>query len=307
MTDAQQYIDTMTELLAAPRSLSPQDLTPPGRRVGPNAIEQLYKASAQANAALRLLNQPNQSTVSLLRVRSVDGDTDLDIGTDTVIGVDSTAGPVVVTLPLASTAPADGFLREFYVWHAAGTNLVTIQLSGADTFPPGNTKILLPFAGNVAHLGVVPNQWGSITAQSIYTQIGRTNTWAAVNFGGGGAAVPFDAEYFEVNDEIIEWDPAQPTRLVVKTPGVYEFGYWYSIDSTGGATWNCISFLRKNGVDQLNESRIVTGNFGGEDDGSSVGPVNLQLAANDYIELFLSQTNLTGNLLQATLTAKILL
>jgi len=262
MANAADAISELDTILKTPHALTPRDLAP--TRQNPDSIRQLFRAMSRASQALSLLNQPNQASVSLLRARFSGGDTSIDLNTDTVVGVDTSGGPVTVTCPLSTLVPNDGFLREFYVWHASGSNPLIVELTAPETFPQGHTRVILANPGDVAHLGAITGQWGSIAHEEIYTQVGRTNPWGAANFAGGGA-VPFDLSFFQVNPEVISWDIGTPTRIVIGSSGVYRVGYWFSIDSTGGATWNCTSTIRRNGAALLTETQIITGNFGGED------------------------------------------
>jgi len=233
----------------------------------------------------------------------------LNVNTDCVVAVDTTPGPTVVTVPLASSVPASPYIQEYYIWNFGGGNPLTIQLTGPDTFPQGHTKIELPSIGDVIQIGVVGGGgWGSIGRQEVYIQVGRAAAWVAANFPAPGAPVPFDTLFQEQNDEILDWDVASPTLIQAKVQGLYRVSYWFSIQSLGAPTWNCTAQLRKNGVTPLPESLITTGNFGGEDQGTSIGTVLVPLLAGETLELVLSHSGpLNGQLIDATVSASIII
>ena len=254
-----------------------------------------------------LVSTASEEDVALMKYRSVTRNTTQDLVSDFAIFADTTPGDVTITLPLASTTPNDGYVREFYIHNSGGGNKAIVQLSGSDEFPNGIDHIGLPKANQTVHIGVIPSGWSYISAVDVVLQARRSATWDASNFASA-AAIPFDVTDIEDCEEVLAHDTAvNPTRITAGANGRYRIAGWLGINSTGGFTWTMTGYLRKNGTTTVDGSTVYTGNYGNEDQGVSFGPLYLDLVDGDYIEWVIDHTNLTGRLENATLVAKITL
>lgn len=224
-----------------------------------------------------------------------------------VIIVDTTAGDVEVTLPAADTIPADGLLHRGWVHHIGGGNKCVVVVDGED-FHDGLAKMVIPEGVTTQlggmYMGPSNEGWLRISKISTRLQIRRAATWAAINFAAP-AAIPWDTEDIEDNDSVIEWEGViNPSRVTIKFGGYYDIKFFVNIDSTGGLTWNLAAWLEKNGT-EVAGTRLRTGNYGDEDQSIALPGVEIELAENDYLEVVLDHTLLTGNLCSATMVIQV--
>ena len=219
-------------------------------------------------------------------------------------------GDITITLPEASTTNNNTNLHTYYIYHGGGDNKVNVVCSGTDVFPGGHNKIVLNVPSDYAHIGSINDAgmsyagWANISQTETILQARRT-TWAAANFSTVYTSIPFTATDFMFNDAILEHSTASnPERVVAKIKGVYTIYYNIVIDSTGGGSWAMFSRLLVNGTTEVAGSFNRTANFQNED-----GFLSAQLTAilnpNDYIELQTYHTNLTGQILAATLSMRV--
>lgn len=103
----------------------------------------------------------------------------------------------------------------------------------------------------------------------------------------------FDIVDTWVADETGSW--VSHTRVWVGTPGSYHVSYLIDIDSTGGSTWNATAQVYKNGA-SVESTRIESGNYGNEDQSMALPAVYIELDTDDYLDVRISQNNLTGDL-----------
>lgn len=229
---------------------------------------------------------------NILPTKSITANYTVDPDTDYGLVVAATAADITITLPLYSELVGKPYQILEIIPIVANGYKVRIACGGADTFPFGNTWFDLPAAQKQFSLGLHEHGFNlrrNITLNATYV---RTTAWAASNFSGP-VALPFETEIDNNQPELIEWTTT--SRVTVKSAAVWNIFGGFSINSTGGGTWNAQIELRKNGVYEP-FSRVVTGNYGGEDD-SIFGFMDIDCVANDYLELFIDQTNLTGELL----------
>ncbi len=226
--------------------------------------------------------------------------------TDQVVFVDTTSGDITITLPLSTAYPADGYLYECWIKHGGGSNNVIIQLSGSEVFAQGHDKVVLTNIREVYHCGAMNGGgWSNVTGIHVIEQLGRDASWAASNFTSY-TGIPWDVEDIHDNDSIMDNDigGSNPGRITCKIAGRYRIAYHIEIDSTGGSTWTINSRIRVNGTTTVAGSEVRTGNYGGEDGNLACPCVVYELAANDYVELEVIHSSLTGNIDTATITVE---
>jgi len=219
---------------------------------------------------------------------------------DEVIIVDSTAGNITITIPIRTQLPNDSYIHEYFVYkNSSDSNIITIQLDGTEKFPLGYSKIELFYAEEFIHFGGNYTMgWSKISTIKTALQTYRSTIWAETKFSSN-TPIPFDGTNVLDNDEIFDWNIANPTRLTCKISVRLNLAYVIVINSTGGMTYNVQTKLRKNGVTDIQGSELSSGNYGGEDTSVTLPAIPVKLQTGDYIELITSQTNLTGDLINA--------
>jgi len=260
-----------------------------------------------ANALLfqQLVSFLGGSGAGKTKFRVVNADTTFVIDSDEIIVCDTSLGAIQVNLPLASSIPADGFVRQGFIVNMGGQNPVNVMTTAPETFPRGNTSIRLNQIMEVLHVGGMPapiNGWGNVASVEINDVLRLATPFPAASFAVP-TAVPFDTIVREDDPAILMGDIAiGPTqgRITALVPLEIEVAYFIDINSTGGGTWNATADLRVNGVSAVG-SKLTSGNFGNEDQSTSLPKVPVSLAAGQFIELFIAQTSLTGNLANAGL------
>jgi len=88
------------------------------------------------------------------------------------------------------------------------------------------------------------------------------------------------------------------TRVWIGTTGTYKVNYTIAIDSTGGSTWQAVSYVYKNGI-EVTETQARNTNYGNEDGNLILSSTYIDLVAGDYVDLRIDQNNLTGNLVHS--------
>lgn len=227
--------------------------------------------------------------------------------TTEVIMVDATAGDVTVTLPLKTDIANDGRIHQFRIAKKdTSDNKVIIKTSGTETFPQSITELVLLYAGETATLGgSYDNGWFWLGQMKIVTKVDRENAWDASNFSSL-TAIPFENLLIDDNPDIFSWDSGDPTKITSHIKNRVTLSYSVDIDSTGGSTYNVETYVYKNGV-EVKGSKMRTGNYGGEDSCMSKGSIIVNVDAGDYIELYIVQNNLTGNVEYADIQMETLL
>ena len=220
-----------------------------------------------------------------------------------VITAHTIAGDVTITLPDSDTVPADGKIHEFWITATVGANKAIVKPE-TQVFAGGLSEVHLA-AGDSVQLGVVnlgaTVGWMRISNINAYTQSRRAATWAASNFSSA-AAIPFDTSDLLDNSAAMDWQAGtNPSRITSQIAIRAKASYAISLDSTGGSTWNCEAWIRKNGSVEVPGSRTRTGNYGNEDQSATSLVFPVSMVATDYLELVIEQSSLTGNLVNAVL------
>lgn len=239
----------------------------------------------------------------------VTSDYTLDPENDHVIIVVTIGSNITITLPLASEVPNDGYLHEYYVSFVGGSNNIKVELAGGQKFNTNNTYIELNFKGETVQLGanytnnpLTENGWAKIGEKEIILQARFSGTWDASNFTSF-SAISFNNNDVETQSEILNHNTGtNPSRITVGKSGIFVFSYLVSLLQTGGAaTWDSKARLIKNGTDVIDGSLIeILGNQKGTS--QSVMPkIYIELAENDYIELEIYNSGLSGYLSNAVL------
>jgi hypothetical protein len=215
---------------------------------------------------------------------------------------------IVITIPLSSSMPNDGHIREYIIYHlGSGTGKVTIQASGAEIFENGASSLVLNNKGDSIRFGIgYPNLGQGIALMSaprVTAQARYPGNWASANFVNP-TAVPFDTFDKESDTNVLEWDDVNPSRLKINVTGSVQLSFAIAIDSTGGATYNVQAYLRLNGTTLLPGSNTVTGNYAGEDQSLTIPNLEYKFTAGDYVELIIDHASLTGNANNILLNAK---
>ena len=226
-------------------------------------------------------------------------------GTDNT-GIETTA-ILTFTLPAPSAVPSNNqFCGPFYVGNFGGEHALIVDIASSGKFSDGLASIYLEYDSESAMLGVVNGElsttWMRISNIRDNLQVRRAATWASSNFSSP-TPVPFDTEDHAGNPDVSYWDsPTNPTRVVAPFKSDHVVSGSANIDSTGGTTWTCECWLRKNGTTEIPGSRLRTGNYGNEDQSVTLPPMLVKLAAGDYLEWVFDHASLSGNLHSAMLT-----
>lgn len=136
-----------------------------------------------------------------------------------------------------------------------------------------------------------------------HLQARNTGTIAAASFTTP-LVVDFDATDVETNPAKIEHNNATISRVDIKNSGIAELSFSIAVYSTGGSTYNVTAYLRVNGTTQIAGTYQISGNYGGEDTIISVPSKFYNFTANDYVELVIQNSNLTGSVDNISLTVK---
>jgi len=216
---------------------------------------------------------------------------------------------VTITLFASTLQPNDGNIHRYWVHKLAGASNQPVHIVCADgTFADGLTDLVIVEAGSTVQLGGMYDatnpMWLRISAEHVHAQVRRNATWAAANFAAL-AAVPLDTIDLETNPAVLDVDlVGQPTRVTAKYAKRYTLQYAVFFDSSGGGAWQVESSLRVNGSTTIPGSVMRSGNSGNEDQSVSSICLDYEFAINDYVELMLDHTNLTGNLNGAVLSVQ---
>jgi len=226
-------------------------------------------------------------------------------GTD-LVGIE-TSQDITITLPApeAGLTYNDGVIRGmYYVGKMGAGGTVTIECAGTEgAFMDGLNSIVLTEAMSQCTLAVVhaalASVWMRISAIENTLQVRRAATWAASNFATA-AAIPFDTEDQAGNSDISDWDSGtNPSRVTAKFAHKYTMSGFLSLDYTANAEYGLQAWLAKNGT-EITGTRILTGGYRGST--SITWPeIEIELAVDDYVEIFLVHSNVTGNLAEAAL------
>jgi len=218
--------------------------------------------------------------------------------TPEVIFADSSSGYIEITVPSHSALPDDGKVHCWYIAKSnIGSEVVRVQLTNPNTFPQGHNYIDLIYPGEAVYFGGIKGLgWFSITSLKIVCQANRLTTWNATNFVNP-TAIPFGNAVVNDNQDIIEFNTAFPTRLTVKVKTRVVASYHWTIDSTGGSgRYNIVAYLRKNGNEIIQGSESRAGDGANEDCEGGHANVNIEMNPNDYIEVVIDHSLLTGQL-----------
>jgi len=222
-----------------------------------------------------------------------------------VIVMDTSGGNRTVTLPAASTLPADGRIHRAWIHHTGtGSNTLTVVCNG-ENFQDGlaSLKVLKGKTVQLGGFNAGPGNpgWMRISDMLTTLQVRRAATWASSNFVSPNP-IPWDSQDREDNVAVSEW--VSGSRIYARFPKVFEVSYVFSIDSSGGLPWVVEAWIRKNGTTDILGSYLRTGNYWDEDQSAGMPPLTVQLEANDYLEVFLDHSNLSGSLVEAMLMMK---
>jgi hypothetical protein len=216
--------------------------------------------------------------------------------------------PGTVILPRTNVIDDDGYMRQFWVKNGSAGPVV-IQTTPPEVFTPGNNKIVLNTKNNTAHIGCVysatgTDSWMNIAEQLNIMQVRRSSIWDAANFSND-TPIPFDVVDKDTNDSVILYNSSSPTLVQTQVYGTAAVSYWAAIDSTGGSTYTVEAFLRKNGITEIPGTRVITGNYGNEDQSLSIGVTHVDIEIGDYFEVVFNQSNLTGRVQSCTLSVNV--
>jgi hypothetical protein len=215
----------------------------------------------------------------------------------------ATANNITITLPLLSSFETGAYDIIEFIPIVQNGYKIRIQTQGADTFPFGNTWFDLP-ASKQFEVGLAAHGFNLRRNIAVKAHYHRNASWSATNFSSP-AAIPFDEEDGNNQSELIQWDSGtNPERVYVQTSGSYDVSFGVDIDSTGGGTWTCIAQVYLNGL-PVAHADVRTGNYGNEDQSLTFIPIAIDLVAGDYLELYLDQNNLTGNMVGVTFNVSI--
>jgi len=211
---------------------------------------------------------------------------------------------ITFTLPDPADIDTDGFVRgPLYVGNFSGENRLIVDVDNVTGFSDGLEELHLNGNSEAAQIGGahgdVAAVWVRISEAHSHLQVRRAATWAASNFSSA-TALPFDTEDDGGNEFVSYWDsPTNTTRLYAELTGEFHVSGFANINSTGGITWICECWLRKNGTTEIAGTRIRTGNYGNEDQSVALPAVTVELESGDYLEWVFDHSNLTGNLYSA--------
>ena len=232
-----------------------------------------------------------------------------DIIQGKVFVADTTSGDVTFTLPLLSTLPSDGVLRKFSIGHSGGTNDVKLATNASDNFVYASVSKEFNFGSGNFHFDIAgvyngsSGRWGFQRNTTIRSSMVRTTSWASTNFSSS-TIIPFESESYNNNSQLLVFSSGASAKYTVKTNGSYQLSYTIDLDSTGGSTWNATSQIYKNGS-AVAGTEVRTGNYGSEDQSMALPQTYIDLSADDYIDLRIIQSSLTGNLIRASINLEI--
>lgn len=216
------------------------------------------------------------------------------------------AGAATLTMFAANTIPNDETAREMGVFNLGGGDL-TVSLAGTDTFNNGISNITVTNGGFARIIGAYPNTgggWLILTLAPAHVQLRRAATWAATNFSSL-TAVPFDTidevhDAYRLDGEVT----TNPTRVTAKKAGEFKVSCHGNINSTGGGSYSILGYMRKNGTTKIPGTDFAFGNYQTEDTFFALPAIVTTLAQNDYVEVILNQSNLTGQAEDVVLTVE---
>lgn len=217
-----------------------------------------------------------------------------------------TTEDIVITLPdPADLDYNDGTIKGmYYVGKMRAGGTVKIVCSGTEgAFMDGLESVLLTEKMSQCTLAVVnaslASVWMRISTIQDTLQVRRAATWAATNFATA-AAIPFDTEDQAGNADISDWaSTPNPSRLTCVLPGTFHLSGFLSLDYTANAEYSLQAWFAKNGT-EITGTRISTGGYRG-DCAITWPAIEVELAADDYVEMFIVHSNVTGNLDRATM------
>lgn len=222
--------------------------------------------------------------------------------------IDTTSGDITMTLPAITDWDDEAYRSEIELAHVAGSNDVIIQLDGVETFAWGNTFFNLGNALKGFTLGALRygalTKYGILRNTTIHATAQRAAAWNATNFSST-TIVPWDNELHNNQAELLTYTAGVAARYTVLAAGKYTLSYTVDINSTGGATpWTATAQLYKNGV-ALAGTIISSGNSKNGDQSFSMIADDFELAAGNYLDLRISHSGLTGELLRSSFNISI--
>lgn len=222
-------------------------------------------------------------------------------GTD-LIGVE-TSQDITITLPDPGDLDFnDGTIKGmYYVGKMSSAGTVRVVCSGvAAAFMDGVESVLLTEKMQQTTLAVVnaslASVWMRISQIPDVLQVRRAATWASTNFSSL-TGIPFDTEDEAGNPDITDWNSGvNPSRVTAIASGHYTVSGHMSFSYPGTGEYDVAAQITKNGVLVAGTS-ILSGSYRGNV-AMTISPVELELAANDYLELKIQQTNLSTGVLE---------
>ncbi len=229
--------------------------------------------------------------------KEVTADYTIDDG-DYVIMCNS-ASDLTVSLDLSTSYNFEtGYMQEYYVSNA-NTGKVTISCTGTETFVDGLEHVHMKYKGDDVHLGLGASGWARISDIDVVTKASTsTNQSIATE-----TAIDFETTDIQNCEDAIEHASATSDRITVHRDGLYDIDGSISIDSTGGAMrWQAYAFIAVDG-NELEDTKVRTGNYQSEDGFLHVA-TTVELDAGNYVELKSDATNLTGNVVSGWFRVK---
>lgn len=210
-----------------------------------------------------------------------------------------------IYLPLVSTVPNDGLFRAFYIIKAVESMYkVNIYTQGSDSFLRNFSKLTLNCINDLVYIGAIYNNpYLTVGSAAQLLSLNRGSTiWNATNFSSA-KAIPFLVEEKNSNTDIYGIDLVTfPTRITFGINCIVNISFNGSVDSISGSNpYSYEVYLALNGT-KIIHGTIYGGNYDREDSSFSLSDVIIQVSYGDYLELFIDQDSLSGNLKTANLT-----
>lgn len=221
----------------------------------------------------------------------------IDLSADSVILTYQTTD-IVITVPLSTTFPNDMKVREFMVMNLSPAGSVTLTMSGAETMSNGLASMACLYKEPVRFAGAYPTLgqgWAKAGLNHRELQVRRNSDWADGNFNNF-TGIPWDTEDYNSDTNVFGFSTStNPSRLIAKSAGQWTLSCFGTFDSTGGGSYQGFIRILKNGTDVISGSEHHTGNYQNEDAMVVIASIIIDMAVDDYLEIQLDHTNLTGD------------
>lgn len=205
---------------------------------------------------------------------------------------------ITITVPLASTLPNDGTGKEFIIINLGATGSVTVKHSGTEVMSNGMAECRVNYKENYRFAGAYPTLgqgWVRTGTLHRELQVRRNADWADGNFNSF-TGIPWDTEDHNSDTHVFGFSTTtNPSRLIAKADGEWTLSCFGTFDSTGGGSWLGYIRVLKNGTDVIAGSEHHTGNYQSEDAMVVIASMLVEMEVDDYLEIQLDHTNLTGD------------